>query len=214
MSVAIEIILDFLILAEFSNSLEVVLLVILQLTDLLSQGTHVDLSESAIEVVVVLDVFQDSSNNVELTSIVLLDTCWIRDGALVSQQLGHVIIVDILKRLAVILTASAQQVVQVVWDQEYFPVHGHQLDQSHLFVSEPGIKFLLEDPFEGLAQASLLGIVKILWRQAVLPLKVPRVFHDLLRQYDDVDPQRSDDDERPEQNGQYQINHFSSSLRA
>ena len=114
MSVAIEINLDFLILAEFSNSLEVVLLVILQLTDLLSQGTHVDLSESAIEVVVVLDVFQDSSNNVELTSIVLLDTCWIRDGALVSQQLGHVIIVDILKRLAVILTASAQQVVQVV----------------------------------------------------------------------------------------------------
>jgi len=129
------------LISSITSFLNFTILIILLTLDtgfhLGSENTHFVFSQDNINVVVKLNVHLYGIDNIKFTSSFLVFTISIWDGALSSQDLCHVIILDVGHGLLVIFITSACKIMNVVDQRENSSVHHHQLNQSHVltFVS-------------------------------------------------------------------------------
>mmetsp|Transcript_12390 Transcript_12390/g.19304 ORF Transcript_12390/g.19304 Transcript_12390/m.19304 type:complete len:253 (-) Transcript_12390:4824-5582(-) len=130
-----------------------------------------------------------------------------RDGELLAEDLGHVVVLHGREGLLVVLDALAGEVVQVVDDLEEVPVHQHQFLQSDHLVTQL-LVLVRELLLEQRQHPVHLRPAQLLRGHLVLVLELLARHEQDAREDEDVNEHRDQDDHRAQEHGGQHVVHI------
>ena len=126
------------------------------------------------------------------------------DRALLRDQLRHVVDLDVLEGLLRVLVAKAEEIVEVAPELELLLVHQHHAQESHLPAPVPMV-LLIEYLPEGGRDFDEVQLVEVILRVPVLVVEVPLVHHQVLRQGQEVNEHRTQQNRDSEEHRVHEV---------